>query len=311
MDWLDAHFIPALDGVAYGMLLFVVAAGLTLAFGAGGVLNMAHGTVFAMGTYIAADMGDGSWGMLALALAVGTAAGAAGGGVLAVAVAPIARRGHLDQALLTFGIALIGGDLLTAYFGTDQRSVKVPGPLAESVSLFGHSYPAYRLVFIGVAAVLAAVGYWLLVRSTAGSAVRATTDDPEMVACLGMDPRRVRAAVLVTAGALAGGAGALGAPIIGPGPTTANTVMLLSLIIVVVGRLGSVPGALLAAIAVGEVQTLGVVLAPDLAPYLLFGAMGAALVARTASGTLPALAGRLRARASDGGRTVAVKGGGA
>ncbi|HSA50730.1 MAG TPA: branched-chain amino acid ABC transporter permease, partial [Yinghuangia sp.] len=203
----------------------------------------------------------------------------------------------------------VGGDLLTAHFGADQRRVEVPGALEEPVSLFGHTYPAYRLAFIGFAALLAALGYWLLVRSTAGSAVRATTDDPEMVACLGVDPRGVRAAVLVTGGALAGGAGVLGAPIIGPGPTTADTVMLLSLIIVVVGRLGSVPGALLAAIAVGEVQTLGVVLAPDLAPYLLFGAMGVALVARTASGTAPALTGWIRARTSDGAQTAAAKGG--
>lgn len=296
MSWLDAHLIPALDGVAYGMLLFVVAAGLTLAFGAGGVLNMAHGTVYALGAYLAADLGDGTWGALALAVVVGTLAGAAGGGVLAVAIAPVARRGHLDQALLTFGIALVGGDLLVSHFGADQRQVAVPGALEEPVSIAGHQYPAYRLAFIGFAAVLAAVGYWLLVRSTAGAAVRATTDDPEMVACLGIDPRRVHAAVLVAGGALAGAAGVLGAPIIGPSPTTADNVMLLSLIIVVVGRLGSVPGALLAAIAVGEVQTLGVVLAPDLAPYLLFGAMGVALAAGTASGSLPGLARRLRGR---------------
>jgi branched-chain amino acid transport system permease protein len=263
------------------MLLFVVAAGLTLAFGAGGVLNLAHGTVYALGAYLAASVGDGSWGALAAALALGVAAGAAGGGVLAVAVAPVARRGHLDQALLTFGIALVGGDLLVSSFGADQRPVTVPASLEHSVSIAGHQYPAYRLVFIVVAAALAGAGSWVLTRSAAGAAVRAAADDPEMVACLGIDPRRVHAGVLVAAGALAGGAGVLGAPIIGPAPETADTVMLLSLIIVVVGRIGSVLGALLAAIAVGEVQTLGVVLVPDLAPYLLFAAMGTALAVRT------------------------------
>ncbi|WP_425528066.1 branched-chain amino acid ABC transporter permease [Yinghuangia seranimata] len=308
MDWLDAHLIPALDGVAYGMLLFVVAAGLTLAFGSGGVLNLAHGTVYAMGAYIAADIGDGSWGMLVLALAVGAAAGATSGGVLAVAVAPVARRGHLDQALLTFGIALVGGDMLVSYFGADQRQVAVPKALEDSVTIAGHQYPTYRLAFIGVAALLAGLGYWLLVRSTAGAAVRATTDDPEMVAALGLSPRVVHTATLVVAGALAGGAGVLGAPIITPSPETADTVMLWSLIIVVVGRLGSVLGALFAAIAVGEVQTLGVVLAPDLAPYLLFGAMGIALLVRSGSGILPEFAARARVLAT---RARALKGGGA
>ncbi|MFG3053258.1 hypothetical protein ACGFZP_20210 [Kitasatospora sp. NPDC048239] len=280
MGLIDAHLVPAVDGVAYGLLLYVAAAGLTLAFGTGDVLNLAHGTLYAVGAYTAATLSDGSWGGLLLALAVGTAAAGAGGGLLAALTAPIRRRGHLAQALLTFGVALVGGDLLSTVAGPDELPVVLPAVLDGSADLGGHRYPVYRLAFILVAALLAAAGQLLLRRTRAGALLRATVDDAAMVAGLGTDPRLVHAAVLAGAGALAGLAGVLGAPIIGPGPRTADTVLLLSLIVVVLGGLGSVLGALVAAVAVGEVQTLGVDLAPDAAPYLLFAAMAAALVLR-------------------------------
>jgi branched-subunit amino acid ABC-type transport system permease component len=281
MGLVDAHLVPAVDGVAYGLLLFVTAAGLTLAFGTGNVLNLAHGTLYAIGAYSAAALSDGSWHGLLLALAAGTAAAAAGGGLLAALTAPVRHRGHLAQALLTFGIALVAGDLISTAAGPDDLPVAVPPAVDGSVSLAGHRYPVYRLTFILVAALLAAAGQLFLRRTRAGALLRATVDDPEMVAALGTDPRLVHTAVLSGAGALAGLAGVLGAPIIGPGPGTADTVLLLSLIVVVLGGLGSVPGALLAAVAVGEVQTLGVDLAPGYAPYLLFAAMAAALAVRS------------------------------
>ncbi|MFI6445924.1 branched-chain amino acid ABC transporter permease [Kitasatospora sp. NPDC050543] len=285
MGLIDAHLVPAVDGVAYGLLLYVAAAGLTLAFGTGDVLNLAHGTLYAVGAYTAAALSDGSWGGLLLALAVGTAAAGAGGGLLAALTEPVRRRGHLAQALLTAGVALVGGDLLSTAAGPDDLPVALPAALDHSADLSGHRYPVYRLAFILVAVVLAAAGQLMLRRTRAGALLRATVDDSAMVAGLGTDPRLVHAAVLTGAGALAGLAGVLGAPIIGPGPRTAETVLLLSLIVVVLGGLGSVLGALVAAVAVGEVQTLGVDLVPDLAPYLLFAAMAAALVLRRGGAT--------------------------
>jgi branched-subunit amino acid ABC-type transport system permease component len=284
VGWLDNHLIPLIDGVAYGLLLFVVAAGLTLAFGSGNVLNLAHGTLYAMAAYIAAEIGDGSWGGLVLGVLAAAAAGAAGGGLLAGMTAPLAERGHLAQALLTFGVALVGGDLLVTAFGSDDPPVTVPGALEHTVSFAGHSYPAYRLAFIGVAAVIGLIGWYTLTRTKFGAAVRASVDDPQMLSATGISPAVVRAGVLVAAGTLAGIAGGLGAPIIGPGPGTANTVLLQSLIVVVLGGLGSVGGAFVAAILVGEVQTLGVTVLPDLAPYLLFAAMAAVLTVRTGLG---------------------------
>ncbi|MFE7369388.1 branched-chain amino acid ABC transporter permease [Streptomyces anulatus] len=281
MDLLDAHLIPAVDGVAFGLLLFVVAAGLSLAFGTAGVLNLSHGTLYAIGAYTGAELSDGTWGGLALGLATGTAAACLAGAGLSAATAPLARRGHLAQALLTFGLALIGGDLLIQLFGADELPVRVPEALDSSVMLLGHRYPAYRLCFIVMAVLLAAFGTWVLTRTRMGAAVRAAADDPQMLAATGHNPRAVHTGVLAAAGALAGAAGVLGAPIIGPGPGTSENVLMLSLVVVVLGGLRSLWATFFAAVAVGEVQTLGVSLVPDLAPYLLFAAMAAVLVLRS------------------------------
>lgn len=281
MNLLDAHLVPAVDGVAYGLLLFVVAAGLSLAFGTAGVLNLSHGTLYAIGAYTGAELSDGTWGGLAVGLAAGTAAAAAAGAGLSAATIPLARRGHLAQALLTFGLALIGGNLLIEFFGADELPVRVPEALDSSVTLLGHRYPAYRLCFILMAVLLAAFGTWVLTRTRVGAAVRASADDPQMLATTGHSPRAVHTGVLAAAGALAGAAGVLGAPIIGPGAGTADTVLMLSLVVVVLGGLRSLWTTLFAAIAVGEVQTLGVSVAPDWAPYLLFAAMAAVLILRS------------------------------
>jgi branched-subunit amino acid ABC-type transport system permease component len=142
------------------------------------------------------------------------------------------------------------------------------------------------MVFIVIAAVMAGLISLVVARTRAGMLVRAAADDAEMVACLGTNPARVRLGVLAAAGGLAGGAGVLGAPIIGPGPGTAGTVLLLSLVVVVlggvgIGGIGSVTGTFVAAMAVGEIQTLGVALAPTVAPFLLFTAMAITLAARS------------------------------
>lgn len=280
LDRLDAYLIPALDGVAFGLLLFVAAAGLVFCFGVADILNLAHGTLYALGAYIAAALTDGGWGGLLLALVAGVAATAGAGGVLAGLLAPLPRGNHLTQALLTFGVAMAGGSLLVTAFGPENLPILVPAALDGSVAVAGHRYAAYRLVFIGVAAVLALVLYLVVARTRAGMLVRAAVDDAEMVACLGVNPMWVRVGVLAAAGALSGAAGVLGAPIIGPGPGTAETVLLLSLVVVVLGSPGSIGGTLLAALAVGEIQTLGVAIAPTAAPFLLFAAMAAVLAVR-------------------------------
>ncbi|WP_251049216.1 branched-chain amino acid ABC transporter permease [Streptomyces sp. ISL-86] len=278
--WLDDNLVSVIDGVAFGLLLFTLAVGLSLVFGMMDVLNLAHGTLYLVGAYVAYALSDGSLPGLLIALAAGAAVGTLGGAALTLLTQPLARRGHLDQAVLTLGITFIAADLLTSAFGGEVLPTDPPSALRGSVGLLGHTYPVYRLAFIGVAAVLAALVYLVFERSSLGALVRATVADRDMVRALGVDTRKVLYGVFAFGAALAALGGVLGAPILGPGPGVDEKVLVLSLVVVVVGGLGSVRGALVGALLIGQVQTLGVALLPEYAPFLLFGTMLAVLVVR-------------------------------
>lgn len=271
--WFNAHLVSMVDGVAYGLLLFTLAVGLSLVFGMMDVLNLAHGTLYLAGAYAAYALSDGSWLGLVIALAVGLVVGLLGGGLLAAAVAPLQGRGHLDQAALTLGISLIAAEVMVMLFGAEVLPTAPPAALGGSVSVLGHTYPVYRLAFIGIAALLAALVYLTFERSSVGALVRATVADRDMVRAMGVDTRKVLFGVFGFGAALAAVGGVLGAPIIAPGPGIDERVLVLSLVVVVIGGLGSVRGALLGALLIGQVQTLGVALVPSYAPFLLFGAM--------------------------------------
>ncbi|MEV6968858.1 branched-chain amino acid ABC transporter permease [Hamadaea sp. NPDC051192] len=288
MDWnlLSGYAITGLDGLAYGLLLFCIASGLTLIWGVADVLNLGHGTLYLAGAYLGWWLADGGWGGLAAATAVGALAGAATGGMLAIALRPLAGR-HLDQGLATLGGAFVAADLLTT--ATGGQPLRAEAPLPGSVPLLGHLYPSWRLLFIAVAAVLAAAMILIIDRSTIGAVIRAVVDDEPIAAATGIRTRQVQAGVLATGCALAVTIGVLGAPVLGPAPGVDATVLTLSLIIVVVGGLGSIRGALLAAIGVGQLQTLGVLLAPAaMVPFLLAAAMLAVLIARPTLNGRPA-----------------------
>ncbi|MEU8333707.1 branched-chain amino acid ABC transporter permease [Micromonospora arborensis] len=284
---VNPYMITALDGVAYGLLLFVIAAGLTLIFGVAGVFSMAHGTLYLAGAYLAWHLADGGWAGLGLALAAAILIGALGGAGLAAAVRPLTDR-PLDQVLATLGVAYIAADQFSTVFGAEPRSVDPPRALAGSVSLGGYQYPLYRLAFIAVAALIVVLLIWLIERSRTGAVVRAVVADPDMAAATGLRTRTTRAAVLVGGGVLAVTAGVLGAPVIGPAPGVDTTILVYSLIVCVVGGLGSIRGALLAALGVGQTLTLGVALVPGAAAFVLAAAMLVALTVRHR----PALAGR-------------------
>jgi branched-subunit amino acid ABC-type transport system permease component len=270
--------VVALDGLAHGLALFLVAAGLSLALGVGHTLNLAHGTAYLSGAYLAWLCSDTTLAGLAAALALAAAVGAAGGAGLSALLARVPDQ--LDQALASIGLALLTGQLLTAAFGAEPKSVDPPAPLAGSLTLAGQGYPTYRLALIAVAAALA-TALWRLVHHTrAGAVMRAAGTDPTMIATIGVEARRVRAATLAGGVALATTAGVLAAPLLGPAPGVDHTVLILSLVIVVAGGAGSVPGALLAALAVGQVQTTAVAAWPHAAPYLVYAVLVAALVAR-------------------------------
>jgi branched-subunit amino acid ABC-type transport system permease component len=272
--------VTALDGLAIGLLLVIVGAGLELIFGVMDVLNLAHGSLYLGGAYLAWALTDGSLLALAVALAVGAVVGGAGGGLLTVLLLPIPAGRHLDQALLTLGLAFCAGWGFTRAFGAAPLPADPPVLLAGRITLFGHGYPVYRLVLIAVAALIA-VGLHLQVRHThAGKVLRATVADPVMAAATGIRTRRVRAVALTVGGALATFAGVLGAPLLGPAAGTDTHVLTMSLIIVVLGGAGSIARTVGAALLVGQVQTVGVITVPVLSSFLLFAAVLLVLVLR-------------------------------
>ena len=272
--------VSVLNGVAIGFLLFILAVGLSLVFGMMDVLNLAHGALFLGGAYLGAQFAGGGWAGFLGALGIAAVAGLVAGGILSLMTEPLRRRSHLDQALLTLGVALVASELLIIVFGDDPLSVPAPPGLAGSVSVFGATYPSYRLVLIGIGAVLALAVYLVVDRTRVGALVRATVADREMVAALGVDNRLVKSGVFAVGSLLATTAGVLGGPIYGARPGLDASVLILALVVVVIGGLGSVRGALVGALIIGQVDTLGRVLLPDLASFILFAALAIVLVLR-------------------------------
>jgi branched-chain amino acid transport system permease protein len=277
---LDAHLVTMVDGVAFGLVYFCLAAGLAIIFGAADVLNLAHGTLYLGGALLAWRLADGSWLGLALAVLCALAAGAAAGGLLSAMTAPLAARGHLDQALLTLGVSLIGAEAFAVSTGGEPLPAAPPAGLAGSLTVAGYAYPVYRLVFIGVAALLALGIHLVIERSRLGSLVRATVADREMVAAMGYRPALVLAGLFAAGGALAVTAGTLAAPLLPAAPGVDEHVLVMSLVVIVIGGIGSIRATLLGALVVGQVDTLGRTLLPAAAGILLFAVMALALVIR-------------------------------
>jgi len=283
--------ITALDGLAYGLLLFTVAAGLTLIFGVMDILNLAHGSLYLAGAYLAYLLSTGGLLDLAAAVAVGAAFGCLAGVALTAAMRPLAGHGHLAQALATLGIAFLAADLYVTVAGGAPLPADPPTAVAGSITLAGHigvGYPVYRLGFIAVAAVVALGLHLTISRSRFGVMLRATVADTAMAAATGIHTGRVQAVAMAAGGALAVAAGVLGAQLLGPAPGVDTTVLVLSLIVVVIGGTGSIPGTLGAALLVGQVQTVGVLAAPAFAPFALFAVLLAVLIVRQSTSTPPA-----------------------
>jgi branched-chain amino acid transport system permease protein len=280
------YLVGVLNGFAIGFLLFVLAVGLSLVFGMMDVLNLAHGALFLTGAYTAAALaGTSSWGGFLAAIAVAAVLGLVAGGVLSLMTEPLRRRSHLDQALLTLGIALVVAEVLVVVAGDDPLRVLPPPGLDGSTTVLGAVYPTYRLVLIGVGAALALAVHLAVERTRVGALVRATVADREMVAALGVDDRLVKVGVFAAGSVLAAVAGVLGGPVYGAAVGLDSTVLILALVVIVVGGLGSVRGALVGALLVGQIDTLGRQLLQqsglgELTSFLLFGALALVLVLR-------------------------------
>jgi branched-chain amino acid transport system permease protein len=254
-----------LNGLQLGVMLFLMAAGLTLIFGVMGLINLAHGSLYMVGAFACAAVA--AWtGSFWLGLVASLAAAAAAGAIVELLVVRrLYGRDHLDQVLATFALILVFSEGTRWLFGSFPLYLDIPPLLSGAVSLPGGSqYPLYRLAIIGVG-ILVAVGLYLLIsRTRLGMRIRAGESDREMIAALGVDVATLYTLVFALGAALAGLAGAMVGAIQSVQVGMGEPVLILAFVVIVIGGIGSIRGALVGALLVGVVDTLGRFLLPQL-----------------------------------------------
>jgi branched-chain amino acid transport system permease protein len=267
------YLIQLLNAVQYGLLLFLLASGLTLIFGIMGVINLAHGSFYMIGAYLAYWLAHATGSLwLAIPLAVAVAFGL--GLLLETTIfSRLYQRDHLYQVLLTFGLILVFEELRSILFGDEVHGVAVPDVLNFSIPLTETlSYPAYRLFITAVCLIIAGAMYFIIQKTRAGMMVRAGNSNREMAASLGVNIPLLFALVFAIGMALAAFAGAIAAPIASVTPGMGNQILIICFVVVVIGGMGSINGALIASLLIGLADTVGKVFAPEysgVAIYLL------------------------------------------
>ncbi|MCB1387866.1 MAG: branched-chain amino acid ABC transporter permease [Rhodobacteraceae bacterium] len=256
-------FEQLLNGLQLSMMLFLMSAGLTLVFGVMGLINLAHGSLFMIGAFVCA-VAAAAAGSFWLGLAAGTAAAAAAGALIEVLVIRrLYDRDHLDQVLATFALILILSEATKIVFGPFPLYLNVPPSLSGTVNLGLTVYPLYRLALI-VAGLLVALGLWLLIgRTRLGIRIRAGENDREMIAALGVNIRALYTVVFALGAALAGMAGALVGAVQSVQVGMGEPVLILAFVVIVIGGIGSIRGALVGALLVGVLDTMGRFLLPQ------------------------------------------------
>ena len=272
----------ALNGLQFGLMLFLLAAGLTLVFGIMDCINLAHGSLYMVGAYFvaaAAQAADSFW--------IGLGAGVAGAAVLGLVLElslfrQLYRRDHLSQVLATFGLILIANEAVRMIWGAQPLPLNPPDALSGPVEIGGFFYPAYRLVIIAFGLAVAGLLYLLVARSRVGMWVRAGAANREMTEALGVDVQGLFTAVFVFGAALCALAGGLLGPLLAVQVGMGESVLILAFVVIIIGGIGSIRGALVGSLIVGTVDTLGRALLPTL--------LRAALPADAAATLGPALA---------------------
>jgi branched-chain amino acid transport system permease protein len=276
--------IQCLNALQYGLLLFLVASGLTLIFGSMGVINLAHGSFYMIGAYMAYALAP--WvetflgGGFFTTLAVGLVLSVLFGYLLEwLFFSYLYDREHLQQVLMTYGLILVFEELRSILVGNDVHGVQMPAWLAGSIPLSDvMSYPVYRL-FISAVCIAVALAMWLVIaRTRLGMRVRGGASNREMVRALGVDIRLLYRMVFAAGVALAALAGMIAAPISSVYPGMGSQVLIISFVVVVIGGIGSIRGAFVAALLVGLVDTFGKVLFPAAAGLMVYLLMAAVLL---------------------------------
>lgn len=278
MDFAN-FLIQLLNSVQYGLLLFMLAAGLTLIFGIMGVVNLAHGSFYMLGAYLAWSLAAKT-GSLVLAILLGTVLSVLFGLLLErILFRHFYQRDHLDQVLLTFGLIYIFEEMRSILWGDDVHGVAIPQALAASIPLTDNlSYPVYRLFMSGLCVLLAIGLYLLIARTRLGMKIRAGAFNRDMAEALGVNIKLIHAVVFALGVGLATIAGMIAAPISSVYPNMGSQVLIMCFVVVVIGGIGSVRGALISALLVGLVDTFGKVLLPQVAGMLVYMLMAAVLL---------------------------------
>jgi branched-chain amino acid transport system permease protein len=247
-----------LNGLQLGVMLFLMAAGLTLVFGIMNLVNLAHGSLYMIGAYLCA-WAYAATGSFVFGVAAGLGGALAAGLIIELAIFRRIYGGdHLDHVLATFGITLVLNDLVRFIWGPAALFAKVPDLLAGQVTLFGlFSYPAYRLAIIAVGLLVAAGLYVLLQRTRAGMLIRAGASNRVMAGALGVNVIALYSMVFALGAGLAGLSGLMAGPIFTVIPGMGDNVLILAFVVIVIGGVGSVHGAFIAALLVGLIDTLG------------------------------------------------------
>lgn len=273
--------IQCLNGLQYGLILFLLASGLTLVFGVLGVINLAHGMFYMLGAYLALWLTQAT-GSFWIALLGGTAIGFAAGWLLEILVMRhLYGRDPLAQVLLTYGLILVLDEGRQLLFGKDVHAVAPPAALTGAVALSAdHVYPLYRLAVCAFCLVLAIAIFVVLRRTRLGMMVRAGAENREMTRALGIHTDALNRLVFAAGVALATLAGIVIAPMATVGPGMADPVLILSFVVVVLGGIGSVAGAAASALAVGMADTFGKAFFPGLSSLVVYGLMAGVLIVR-------------------------------
>jgi len=278
---LSLFALQLLNGVEYGLLLFLVASGLTLVFGVLGVLNFAHGSFYMLGAYLAFWLSERT-GSLFLALPVGVAVMVAVGFLVErLAISRLYARDHLSQVLFTYGLVLLFNELQRALFGNEVHGVAAPRVLSGSIALGEvQTWPLYRAFTSAACLGVAVLIRQVILHTRFGMRVRAGASNAEMVEALGIDVRRLFATLFTAGTALAALAGMLSAPLTTVYPGMGEGVLVLSFVVVVIGGIGSIKGAFIGALLVGLADTFGKVLLPSMASAIVYAVMAAVLLWR-------------------------------
>ena len=254
-----------LNGLQLGVLLFLLASGLTLVFGIMNFVNLAHGSLYMMGAYFAAagyNAFDGSFLAAALCAVPGTLL--LGLLIERVLLTTLYRRDHLDQVLATFGLILFFNEVVRGIWGPASVYMNTPAWLSGTVDLFGLKYPAYRFGIITVG-LLVGLGLYLVIhRTRVGMLIRAGASNAEMVSALGVNIRALNTTVFAMGAALAGLAGLMAGPIVSVQSGMGEPILILTLVVIVTGGIGSIRGAFYGALIVGVVDTVGRIFLPML-----------------------------------------------